>query len=97
MSAFMFCSWPFTCDGICEVLVAGLAQQSHKRGDAVAVLDGDLVVGVSAVGDVLERSASRVVHLLLWVVQHGHQGGDALQATYLRLYLRDARETEKKE
>ena len=52
-----------TGDGVGEVLVVGLPQQTHQGGNAIAVLDGDLVLGVPTVGDVLQRSARCVVHL----------------------------------
>lgn len=77
----------FTCDGVGEVLIAGLAQQTHQRRDAVAVLDGNLVVRVAAVRDVLECTTGGVVHLLLWVVQHGDQRRDALHAAHLCFHL----------
>lgn len=52
-----------TCDGVGEVLVTGFPQQPDQRGNAVTVLDGDFVVGIFAVGNVLQRPTSCVVDL----------------------------------
>lgn len=46
-----------------QLLVVGLPQQPDQSGNAVTVLDGDLVVWVFAVGNVLQRSAGSVVDL----------------------------------
>ncbi|KAG7266237.1 LOW QUALITY PROTEIN: hypothetical protein CRUP_014353, partial [Coryphaenoides rupestris] len=53
--------------------------------DAVAVLDGHLVVVVLAVGNVAQRAARLAVHLGLGVVQQRHQHGDALQLPHVLL------------
>lgn len=42
-----------TCDGVSEVLVVGLPQQPDQSRHSVTVLDGDLVVVIFAVRDVL--------------------------------------------
>lgn len=56
-------SAPPTCDNVREVLVASLPEQPDQSGHSIAVLDGDLVVWISAVRDVLERAAGRIVNL----------------------------------
>lgn len=54
---------PPTCDNVREVLVTSLPEQPDQSGHSIAVLDGDLVVWIFAVGDVLERAAGRIVNL----------------------------------
>lgn len=52
-----------TCDSVSEVLVVGLPQQPDQSGNPITVLNGDLVVGIFAVRDVLQRSTSCVMNL----------------------------------
>lgn len=42
-----------TCDGVCEVLVVSLSQQPDQSRHSVAVLNGDLVVVIFSIRDVL--------------------------------------------
>lgn len=49
----MFAHVPLTCDRVSEVLVTGLPQQPDQSGHSVTVLDGDLVVWIFAIRDVL--------------------------------------------
>lgn len=56
-------SAPPTCDDVRELLVTSLPEQPDQSGHSVAVLDGDLVVWIFAIRDVLERSARRKVNL----------------------------------
>lgn len=76
-----------TCNGICQILVSCLPQQAHQSRDSVTVLDGNFVVRVSSIWNVLQSSTGRVMHLLLWVVQHRHQSRNSLQAPYFRFDL----------
>lgn len=52
-----------TCDGVGQVLVPGFPQQPDQRRNSIAVLDGDLVVGIFAVGNVLQCPTSCVMDL----------------------------------
>lgn len=54
---------PPTCDGVCQVLVLGLPQQPDQSRHSVTVLDGNLVVWVFAVRDVLQCSAGCIMNL----------------------------------
>lgn len=54
---------PLTCDSVSKVLVTGLSQQPDQCWHSVTVLNGDLVVWIFAIWDVLQRSASCVVNL----------------------------------
>lgn len=52
-----------TCDDVRELLVTSLPEQPDQSRHSIAILDGDLVVWIFAVRDVLERSARRKVNL----------------------------------
>lgn len=82
-----YCFISFTCDGVCQVLISSLPQQTHQTWNPITVLDGYFVVVVTAVRDVLQGSTGRMVNVLLGVVQHGHQSGDSLQSPHLRFHL----------
>lgn len=43
-----------TCDGVGEVLVAGFPQQPDQRRNSITVLNGNFVVGIFAVRNVLQ-------------------------------------------
>lgn len=57
------CDVPLTCDGVSEVLVTSLPQQPDQSRHAVTVLNGNLVVWIFAIRDVLQCSAGRIVNL----------------------------------
>lgn len=52
-----------TCDSISEVLVVGFPQQPHQGRNSITVLNGNLVVGIFAIRDVLQRSTSCMMNL----------------------------------
>lgn len=54
---------PPTCDNVREVLVTSLPQQPDKSWHSITVLNGNLVVLIFAIRDVLQRSAGRIVNL----------------------------------
>lgn len=74
-----------TSDQLLDLHAAALPQQPHQSLDAVAALDGHLVVVVLAVGDVAQGAAGLAVHLGLGVVQQLHQHGHAAQLPHLLL------------
>lgn len=74
-----------TSDQLLDFHAAALPQQPHQSLDAVAALDGHLVVVVLAVGDVAQGAAGLAVHLGFGVVQQLHQHGHAAQLPHLLL------------
>lgn len=57
------CNGLRTCDGIGEVLVTGFPQQPDQGRNSIAVLNGNFVVGIFAVGNVLQCPTSCVMDL----------------------------------
>lgn len=67
-------NWSFdlTGDELSDLHVVGLPQQADEGWDAIAVLDGDLVVVVFAIGDVAQCPTSLAVDLWFGVVEKPH-------------------------
>lgn len=76
-------SFVLTGDELSDLHVVGLPQQAHEGWDAIAVLDGHLVVVVFAVGDVAQGPTSLAVDLRLGVVQKPNQNRNPLQLTHV--------------
>lgn len=81
------CPFLLTSDELSDLHVVGLPQQAHEGRDAIAVLDGDLVVVVFAVGDVAQGPAGLAVDFRFGVVQQPNQNRNSLQLTHVFLNL----------
>lgn len=76
-------SFVLTGDELSDLHVVGLPQQADEGWDAVAVLDGDLVVVVFAVGDVAQGSTGLAVNFRFGVVQEPHKNRNPLQLAHI--------------
>lgn len=76
-----------TGDELSDLHVVGLPQQANEGWDAIAVLDGDLVVVVFAIGDVAQGSTGLAVNFRFGVVQEPHENRNPLQLAHVFLNL----------